>query len=119
MSEGQGDGGLECEGPEGDGGLESTLETNTGGSVEECSAEDQRDEPVPIVHLLGMARPDIRMSTTSVRTPQPTSSSASQTCNRGMENTNLMHYNSFIYTDIDEASQRKSVTVSILFHVLI
>ena len=120
MSEGQGDGGLECEGPEGDGGLESTLETNTGGSVEECSAEDQGDEPVPIAHLLGMARPDIGMSTTSVRTPQPTSSSASQTYNRGMENTNhwlSMHYNNFIYTDIDEASQRTSVTVSILFHV--
>ena len=40
----EGDGGLECEGPEGDGGLECEgpegAETNTGGSVEECSAED-------------------------------------------------------------------------------
>ena len=39
---------------------------NTGGSVEECSAEDQGDEPVSIAHLLGMLRPDIGMSTTSV-----------------------------------------------------
>ena len=69
MSEGQGDGALECEGPEGDGGLEcegpegdgglecegpESAEMNTGGSVEECSAEDQGDEPVPIAHLLGM-----------------------------------------------------------------
>ena len=103
MSEGQGDGALECEGPEGDGGLEcegpegdgglecegpESAEMNTGGSVEECSAEDQGDEPVPIAHLLGMPRTDIGISTTSVRTPQPTFSSASQTCNRGMENTN-------------------------------
>ena len=92
MSEGQGDGALECEGPEGGGGLEcegpESAKTNTGGSVEECSAEDQGDEPVPIAPLLGMPRPDIGMSATSVRTPQPTSSSVSQTCNRGMENTN-------------------------------
>ena len=57
MSEGQGDGALECEGPEGDGGLEcegpegdgglecegpERAEMNTGGSVEECSARRSR-----------------------------------------------------------------------------
>ena len=45
MSEGQGDGGLGCESHEGDGGLECEGpegdEMNTGGSVEEYSAEDQ------------------------------------------------------------------------------
>ena len=67
MSEGQGDGGLECESHEGNGGLECEgPEINTGGSVEQCSAEDQGDEPVPIAHLLGMPRPDIALSTTYV-----------------------------------------------------